>query len=94
MQNIKISIADIKNDFQYIFPLLYDLQKQHVNTLPKLFRDVKSYEDFLELMAEFDNQEDNLRLIKELDFFSYLKKNDLVVGCAYVQDKVRLNDIL
>ena len=93
MQNIKISIADIKNDFQYIFPLLYDLQKQHVNTLPKLFRDVKSYEDFLELMAEFDNQEDKIRLIKELDFFLLFKKNGLVVGCAYVQDKVRVADI-
>ena len=92
MGNITISIADIKNDFQYIFPLLYDLQKQHVNTLPKLFRDVKSYEDFLELMAEFDNQEDKIRLIKELDFFLLFKKDDLVIGCAYVQDKIRVAD--
>ena len=92
MGNITISIADIKHDFQYIFPLLYDLQKQHVQTLPKLFRDVKSYEHFLKLIEEFDNQEDNIRLIKELDFFLLFKKDDNVIGCAYVQDKIRVAD--
>ena len=93
MQNIKISIADIKNDFQYIAPLLYDLQKQHVNILPKLFRDVKSYEDFLNLMEEFESQEDKTRLIKELDFFLLFKKDNIIIGCAYVQDKMRVADI-
>ena len=92
MQNIKISIADIKNDFQYILPLLYDLQKQHAKMLPKLFRDVKSYEEFLELMEGAESQEDKIRLIKELDFFLLFKKNDLVIGCAYVQDKIRVAD--
>jgi len=93
MENITIRIADIKNDFQYIVPLLYDLQKQHVNTLPKLFRNVKSYEEFIELMKEFNNYEDNIRLLKELDFFLLFKKENVVVGCAYVQDKIRVADI-
>ena len=92
MKNITISIADIKKDFPYIAPLLYDLQKQHSNTLPKLFRNVKSYEHFLELEEEFDNQEDNIRLIKELDFVLLFKKDGLVIGCAYVQDKIRIAD--
>ena len=93
MENITIYIADIKNDFQYIAPLLYDLQKQHAQTLPKLFRDVKSYEDFIKLAEEFENQEDKIRLIKELDFFLLFKKDDNVIACAYVQDKIRVADI-
>ena len=92
MENIKISIADIKNDFQYIVPFLYDLQKQHTQTLPKLFRNVKNCEDFLNLTEEFENQEDKIRLIQELDFFLLFKKDDLIIGCAYVQDKTRVAD--
>ena len=93
MSAITIRVADIQNDFQYIMPLFYDLQKQHTQALPKLFRNVKSYEDFITLIEDFDNQEDKIRLAKELDFLLLFEKDNIVIACAYVQDKIRVADI-
>lgn len=82
-----------EKDFKAISPLLFELQKQHAEALPSVFRHPKSYEKFLEDLNKFNTEEDKQRLHKELDIFFIFEENKQVLGCAYVQKKERVEDV-
>ena len=81
-----------KSEYYEIIKLVLDLQKQHVDLFPTLFRDYGDFDHFQTLVKKFDTEGDKLRSEQGLDLFLYFEQDKKIVGCAYVQDKIRKDE--
>ncbi len=82
-----------EQDFTLVLPLLFELQTQHFEALPSLFRSPKSFGQFVEDLNKFNTEEDNMRMKQGLNIFFIFEKAQRIIGCAYLQKKERVEDI-
>ena len=87
-------VKTVENELEYskVISLILELQKQHVNLFPKLFRDYGDFDSFQGLVKKFNTEKDNIRSEEGLDAFLYFEEDEKIVGCAYVQDKIRKDE--
>ena len=87
-------LKPIKTEFEYhkVIDLMLELQKQHVDLFPTLFRDYGDFTNFQTLVKKFDTEKDRLRSKQGLDLFLYFEQDEKIVGCTFVQDKIRKDE--
>ena len=76
---IKMVLKTIKNKLEYykVIDLVLELQKQHVDLFPTLFRDYGDFDHFQTLVEKFDTEEDRLRSKQGLDLFLYFEQDKI-----------------
>ncbi|MGL4525141.1 MAG: GNAT family N-acetyltransferase [Spirochaetia bacterium] len=91
--DIQICPINDKEGLSEIFvPYFLDMLGQHAQLFPSLFRRFNSVAEFQKRFLEFSTSEDQERINQGLDIFLSFKNGDEVLGCAFVQDKVRQNE--
>ena len=84
--------AESELEYNKVISLLLELQKDHSDQYPRLFRDYVDHVQFKKLSEELSTEEDNKRISECLDTFLYFEEEENIVGCAFVQDRVRKNE--
>lgn len=76
-----------KKEFIEIMPLLYELQVQHVNNMPAIFRDFGSYENLIDFVSSEDDSLEKIE--KGIETVLTFEYSSDIIGVAYVEDKKR-----